>query len=114
MARRSRLLQAAGILLLLSAVLAQHAAARTPEEQHAIAVLITHCTEDHRQFFASGLTRDQYLLFCNCYVFSAIDAIDDDEQTYRRSHDGPSPKFVEITRALVGRCIEEVRDRLPD
>jgi hypothetical protein len=105
----------ARILLLIGAFLLVGAQTRTPEEQHAIAAMITQCTEDHRQFFASGLTRPQYLLFCNCYVFSATDMIDTDEVGYRREHGGsPSPKFIETSRALVGGCVQEARNRQPD
>lgn len=103
-----------GILLLPSVGLFHGAAARTPAEQHVIAEQITQCSDDHRQMFASGLRREQYLLFCNCYVYSATDAIDDAEQTYRREHNAPSPKFVEISGALVMRCIEEAHNRLPN
>jgi hypothetical protein len=103
------------ILLLIGVFLLVGAQARTPEEQHAIAGMITQCTEDHRQFFASGLTRSQYLLFCNCYVFSATDMIDADEVAYRREHGGgPSPKFIETSRALVASCVQEARNREPD
>ena len=102
-------------LLLLGVLLLVGAQARSPEEQHAIAGMITQCTEDHRQFFASGLSRPQYLLFCNCYVFSATDMIDADEVTYRRDHGGaPSPKFIETSRTLVAGCVQEARNRQPD
>jgi hypothetical protein len=107
-------ISAVGILLLQSVVLAHGAAARTPAEQHAIAEQITQCSDDRRQMFASGLRREQYLLFCNCYVYSATDAVDDAELAYRREHNEPSPKFVEISGELVMRCIEEARNRLPD
>ncbi len=93
---------------------AQDPSARSREAQHAIAELITRCTEDNRQYFASGLSRPQYLLFCNCYVYSSLDAVDDDEARYRREHDGePSPHFVEVSRALVPACSEEARQREP-
>src|SRR5437016_92809 len=58
---------------------AQEPSARSREAQHAIAQQITQCTDDQRQFFATGLTRPRYLMFCNCYVHSALDAIDADE-----------------------------------
>ncbi len=93
-------------------VAAQEPSTRSREAQHAIAELITRCTDDNRQYFASGLTRSQYLLFCNCYVYSALDAVDEDEGRYRREHDGePSPGFVELSRKLVPACSEEARRR---
>ena len=116
-ARRSR------ALLVLAAALATAQplggataqSARGREEQHAIAEMITACTDDQRQMFASGLRRPQYLLFCNCYVYSALDAVTADEQTYRREHDGaPSPRFVEISGKLVEACAREARARIPD
>jgi len=65
--------------------------------------------------FASGLRRPQYLLFCNCYVFSALDAVGADEQAYRQSHDGaPSPGFVEMSGKLVDACAREARARIPN
>jgi hypothetical protein len=94
---------------------AQEPSARSREEQHVIAQLITACTDDQRQMFASGLRRPQYLLFCNCYVFSALDAVDADEQAYRQSHDGaPSPRFVETSGKLVDACVREARARIPN
>jgi hypothetical protein len=99
----------------LAAALAQDPPARNREEQHAIAELITACSDDQRQMFASGLRRPQYLLFCNCYVYSALDAVDVDERAYRASHGGaPSPKFVETSGKLVDACVNEARARLPD
>ena len=92
---------------------AQEPPARSREEQHAIAEMITRCSDDQRQFFATGLSHSQYLLFCNCYVHSALDAVDADEEAYRREHDAPSPKFVETSRALVPACIEQARLRAP-
>jgi hypothetical protein len=110
------------LLLILAAAIsvgpiarAQTSRARSPEAQHAIAEQIAACTEDQRQMFASGLRRPQYLLFCNCYVYSATDAIDDDEVAYRRAHDNaPSPKFVEISGRLIDACSREARARVPD
>src|SRR5207253_2076166 len=73
---------------------------------------VTGGAPDQRQFFATGLVRARYLLFCNCYVYSVLDTIDADEGTYRRTHDGaPSPKFIETSRALVAACIQEARAR---
>jgi hypothetical protein len=110
------------LLLILAAAVAvgplaraQTPRTRSPEAQHAIAEQITVCTEDQRQMFASGLRRPQYLLFCNCYVYSATDAIDDDEVAYRRAHDNaPSPRFVEISGKLIDACIREARTRVPN
>jgi hypothetical protein len=94
---------------------AQEPRARSREEQHAIAVMITNCSDDQRQMLASGLRRQQYLLFCNCYVYSALDALDDAEVAYRREHgDAPSPRFVEISHRLVDACIQDARARLPE
>ena len=94
---------------------AQEPAPRSREEQHAIAEMITSCSDDQRQMFASGLRRPQYLMFCNCYVYSALDAIDADERAYRRAHDGaPSPRFVETSARLVDACVNEARQRVPD
>jgi hypothetical protein len=92
---------------------AQEPPARSRAEQHAIAEMITRCSDDQRQLFAIGLSRTQYLLFCNCYVYSSLDAIDADEEAYRREHDAPSPKFVETSRALVPACVEQARLRAP-
>jgi len=93
---------------------AQAPPARSAAEQHAIAEQITTCTEDRRQFFASGLSRDAYRLFCNCYVYSAFDALDGDERAYRDAHgSAPSPGFVETSRRLVDLCLQEARTRAP-
>jgi len=116
-ARRRRALL---VILALAAAGAPLARAQEPsqrdrDQQHAIAGLITACSDDQRQMFASGLRRQQYLVFCNCYVFSALDAVDADEQAYRNTHDGaPSPRFVETSGKLVDACIREARARVPD
>ncbi len=113
--RRALLLILAVAAAIAPIARAQEPPARSREEQHAIAEMITACTDDQRQMFASGLRRPQYLLFCNCYVYSALDAVDADEQTYRRAHDGaPSPKFVETSGKLVEACSREARARVPD
>ena len=111
----ARTLGLLGWLLVAAApVAAEDEPARPAAQQHAIAELITQCSDDHRRFFASGLTRPQYLLFCNCYVHSALDAIDDAEVAYRRVHDGaPSPKFVETSNELVPACSAEAMRRAP-
>jgi hypothetical protein len=109
------ILAASAAVLPLAAAVAQDPPARSREEQHAIAELITACSDDQRQMFASGLRRQQYLLFCNCYVYSALDAVDADERAYRKGHDGtPSPKFVETSGKLIDACVREARTRLPD
>jgi len=121
--RLIRLLRRAHIGAVLTAVVmtavaptvAQEPSARSREEQHAIAVMITTCSDDQRQMLASGLRRPQYLLFCNCYVHSALDALDADEVAYRRAHDdAPSPRFVEISEKLVDACMREARARVPE
>jgi hypothetical protein len=115
--RRRRAPAALAALLAFAAGLAgaQEPPARSPETQHAIAVMITNCSDDQRQMFASGLRRPQYLLFCNCYVYSALDALDDDELAYRHAHgDAPSPRFIDISGKLVDACVREARARLPD
>ena len=105
-------------MMVAVAMLAPASSAQTPpvrsrEAQHAIGEMIARCSEDQRQFFATQLTRPQYLVFCNCYVHSSVDAIDPDEQAYRLEHDTPSPQFLETERKLVAACIDQGRLRAP-
>lgn len=102
------------ILIIALIAMPTSAFALNRDEDHAIAEAITQCTDDHHQFFSTGLSRGQYLRFCDCYVRHAYAAVTPDEQAYRQQHDSPSPDYVRTAGQLVSACVQDARANLPD
>lgn len=62
------------------------------------------CQQDMQQFSASGLSVEEYLSFCKCYMTGMINYLDDKEKTYQSKYKKPSGKFLKKAKKLKTDC----------
>ena len=62
------------------------------------------CQQDMQQFTASGMSTQDYLSFCKCYMTGMINALDDKEKAYQAKYQKPSGKFLKKAKELKTDC----------
>ena len=64
------------------------------------------CQQDMQQFSASGLSVQEYLSFCRCYMTGMIKALDDKEKAYQSKYQKPSGKYLKKAKKLKTNCTQ--------
>ncbi|MEX2647571.1 MAG: hypothetical protein WD673_01000 [Alphaproteobacteria bacterium] len=62
------------------------------------------CKNDSQQFFLSGMTRDEFDKFCECFGVGMVSYFDVDEMRYQQEHNEPSQKLQNATEKTAENC----------
>ena len=88
------------LILLVFVILTNNSHSNEKQINYAIQM----CQQDMQQFTASGLSVEEYLSFCKCYMTGMINALDDKEKAYQAKYQKPSGKFLKKAKELKTDC----------
>ena len=75
-----------------------------PEDQ--INYGIKQCKNDKQQFNASKMTIGNYNTFCECYIKSMMNLLDEKEMSYQQKYQTPSQNFINSSQRVKSNCIK--------
>ena len=70
---------------------------------------IKECQESYETENIKEITKDQYNLFCECYIYDISEIYDEKEADYQSKHNKPSDDFIKKEDSILQQCFEKVQ-----